>query len=60
MTSHPKMFEKKCVGCNSTVTKKEVKDIIRSVSPPGSDELQLLHALGMFIDDSSEDGKLIF
>ena len=60
MTSHPKMFEKKFVGYNSTVTKKEVKDLIRSATSPGNNELQLLQALGIFIDDSSEDGKLVF
>ena len=59
MTSHPKMFEKKFVGCSSIITKKEVKDLIRTTAPPGSDQakLELLNALGIFIDNSCEEGK---
>ena len=61
MTSHPKMFEKKFVGCSSVITKKEVKDLIRTTAPHGSNpvQLELLNALGTFIDNSSEEGKII-
>ena len=55
------MFEKKFVGCSSVITKKEVKDLIRTTTPHGSNpvQLELLNALGTFIDNSSEEGKII-
>ena len=55
------MFEKKFVGCSSVITKKEVKDLIRTTAPHGSNpvQLELLNALGTFIDNSSEEGKII-
>ena len=61
MTSHPKMFEKKFVGCSSVITKKEVKDLIRTTVPHGSNpvQLELLNASGIFIDNSSVEGKII-
>ena len=59
MTSHPKLFEKKFIGCSSSITKTEVKDLIRTTTPPGTNQtkLQLLHAIGSFIDHSSEEGE---
>lgn len=61
MTNHPKLFEKKFVGCSGVVDKSEVKDIIRTATPPATNQikLQLLHAVGMFIDESSEEGEFI-
>ena len=61
MTSHPKMFEKKFVGCSSVIAKKEVKDLIRTIVPHGSNpvQLELLNASGIFIDNSSVEGKII-
>ena len=45
----------------SCITKKEVKDLIRTTAPHGSNpvQLELLNALGTFIDNSSEEGKII-
>lgn len=55
------MFEKKFVGCAGRVTKKDVKDLIRTSIPPGTNhiKLQLLHAIGIFIDESTEEGEPI-
>ena len=58
MLSYPKMFEKKFIGMTCAVNSREVKDIIKVASPPGTHpiKLQLLHSLGVFIDESSEEG----
>ena len=39
---------------------REVKDIIKIATPPGTDsvKLKLLHSLGAFIDGSSEEGTV--
>ena len=58
ITSYPKLFEKKLMGYSSSLTKKEVRDLIKTATPPGTNpiKLQLLHAMGLFIDESSEEG----
>ena len=58
IASHPKFFERKFVASSSTLTKSQVKDLIRTTNPPGTHQtkLQLLHAMGVFIDESSEEG----
>lgn len=52
-------FEKKFVGFSSTIQKEEVKNLIRTATPPGTHhtKLELLHAIGVFIDESSEEGE---
>lgn len=61
MSSHPKFFEKKFVGCSGKITKQEVKDLIRTATPPGTNQvkLELLRAVGLFIDQSTEEGETI-
>ena len=61
MSSHPKFFEKKFVGCSGKITNQEVKDLIRTAIPPGTNQvkLELLRAIGLFIDQSTEEGETI-
>ena len=61
MSSHPKFFEKKFVGCSGKITNQEVKDLIRTAIPPGTNQvkLELLQAIGLFIDQSTEEGETI-
>ena len=57
ITSYPKLFEKLFVGCNNVVTKDEFKDLIATLPGMHHVKLQLLHGIGVFIDESSEEGK---
>lgn len=59
ISSYPKMFEKKFIGRTCPINSREVKDIIKTATPPGTDsiKLKLLHSLGVFVDDSSEEGS---
>lgn len=52
-------FEKKFAGDSSTIQKEEVKNLIRTATPSGihHTKLELLHAIGVFIDESSEEGE---
>ena len=61
MSSHPKFFEEKFVGCCSKITNQEVKDLTRTAIPPGTNQvkLELLRAIGLFIDQSTEEGETI-
>jgi len=58
ISSYPKMFEKKFIGRTCPIHSREVKDIIKTESPPGTNQikLKLLQSLGEFIDESTERG----
>ena len=60
ISSYPKFFTNKFVA-PIRLTKSQVKDVIKTANPPGMDcrKNNLLRAIGVFIDESTEEGERI-
>ena len=56
--SNPKLFEPMFVH-NGRINAGSIKDIIHTESPPGGNitKLRILQAIGIFLDECSEEGK---
>ena len=60
ISSYPKFFANKFVA-PIRLTKSQVKDVIKTANSPGMDcrKNNLLRAIGVFIDESTEEGERI-